>query len=118
VSVIAEGNTLTELHLKKIVPFIKETLEDLEVCLVHKVEPEATLSLVSDCLAVLSPETDLPSFLKVFEKVETSQLPQLLELFHSKFPHELIQALYARLTEVGAFRRQSWRYRSSSSAIK
>jgi hypothetical protein len=27
-------------------------------------------------------------------------LPQLLELFHSKSPHGLIQALYARLAEV------------------
>jgi hypothetical protein len=50
---------------------------------------------------VLSPDTDLPSFLKVFAKVETCQLSQLLELFHSKSHHGLIQALYARLAEVG-----------------
>jgi hypothetical protein len=102
---ISEATPPTELHFFKeeIVNFSKETLEHIEVCLVNKVELEATLSLVSDCLAVLNPETDLPSFLKIFEKVEASLLPQLLKLLHSKSSYESMQALYVRLAEVEGF---------------
>jgi hypothetical protein len=111
---VAEGSPLTELYYLKeeIVHFSKETLEHIEVCLVHKVEPEATLSLVSDCLAVLSPETNLPSFLKVFEKVEASLLPQLLELLHRSPPMNLCRLSASDWLRLRAFKRQSWRCRS------
>jgi hypothetical protein len=100
-----EGVYHAELHFVKeeIVRYSKETLELIEACLVHKVDPEATLSLVSDCLSVLSPEIDLGFFLRVFEKVENSQLPQLLELLHSKSSAELMQNLLSRLTEIEGF---------------
>jgi hypothetical protein len=64
--------------MEKIRHFAQETLELIEVCIVRM--PEATLDLVSDCLSVLSAESDLPSFIKVFERLERSQLPQLLGL--------------------------------------
>jgi hypothetical protein len=97
-----EGNSLIALEFfrEEIEHFSKETLELIEVCLVHKVDPETTLSLVSDCLSVLSPEIDLGFFLKVIEKVESSQLPQLLELLHSKSSAELMQSLLSRLAEI------------------
>jgi hypothetical protein len=62
--------------------------------------PEATLGLVSDCLSVLSAESDLSSFIKVFERLESSQLPQLLGLLQSKSSAELMQSLYCRLAEI------------------
>jgi hypothetical protein len=83
---------------EKIRHFSKETLELTEVCIVSM--PEATLSLVSDCLSVLSAESDLPSFIKVFERLENTQLPQLLGLLQSKSSAELIQSLYRRLAEI------------------
>jgi hypothetical protein len=81
----SEGSSLIALEFfrEEIGHFSKETLELIEVCLVRKVDPETTMSLVSDCLSVLNPESDLGFFLRVFEKVENSQLPQLLELLHS-----------------------------------
>jgi hypothetical protein len=78
--------------------FSKETLELIEVCLVR--QPETSLELVSDCLSVLSTESDLPSFLKVFERLESGQLPQLLRLLQSKCSAELMQSLYCRLAEI------------------
>jgi hypothetical protein len=97
---ISEGSPLAVSHFAKeeIRHFSKETLELIEVCLVR--QPEATLELVSDCLSVLSVESDLPSFLKVFEKVESGQLPQLLRLLQSKCSTELMQSLYCRLAEI------------------
>jgi hypothetical protein len=97
-----EGSSLIALEFlrEEIRHFSKETLELIEVCLVRKVEPEATLSLVSDCLSVLSPETDIFFFLRVFEKVESSQLPHLLELLHNKSSAELMQSLLSRLVEI------------------
>jgi hypothetical protein len=98
----SEGSSLMafEFLREEIGHFSKETLELIEVCLVHKVDPEATLTLVSDCLSVLSPESDLSFFLRVFEKVESSQLPHLLELLHSKSSAELMQSLLSRLAEI------------------
>jgi hypothetical protein len=95
-----EGSSLIayELFREEIGHFSKETLELIEVCLIRKVDPETTLSLVSDCLSVLSPESDINFFLKVFEKVDNSQLPQLLELLYSKSSAELLQSL--RLAEI------------------
>jgi hypothetical protein len=49
---------------------------------------------------VLSAESDLPSFIKVFERLESSQLPQLLGLLQSKSSAELMQRLYCRLAEI------------------
>jgi hypothetical protein len=49
---------------------------------------------------VLSPEIDLSFFLRVFDRVENSQLPELLELFHSKSSAELMQGLLNRLAEI------------------
>jgi hypothetical protein len=97
---ISEGSSLAELHFVKenIEHFSKETLEMIEVCIVRM--PEATLGLVSDCLSVLSAESDLPSFIKVFERLESSQLPQLLGLLQSKSSAELMQSLYCRLAEI------------------
>jgi hypothetical protein len=63
--------------------FSKETLQIIEVCIVHKVDLEATMSLMLDCSSALSPETDLPSFLSVFEQLENSQVPELVGLLHS-----------------------------------
>jgi hypothetical protein len=83
---------------EKIRHFSKETLELIEVCIVRM--PEATLGLVSGCLSVLSAESDLPSFIKVFERLESSQLPQLLGLLQSKSSAELMQRLYCRLAEI------------------
>jgi hypothetical protein len=101
----SEGGLLAEFHYLKeeIGHFSKETLELIEVCLVHKVDPEATLDLVSDCLSVLSPEIDISYFLKVFEKLENSQLPKLLDLLHSKAPADLMQSLLSRLAEIKGF---------------
>jgi hypothetical protein len=101
----SEGGSIIELEFlrEEIRHFSKETLELIEVCLVHKVDPEATLSLVSDCLSVLSPDHDLSFFLRVFEKVENSLLPQLLELLHSKSSAELMQSLLSRLAEIEGF---------------
>jgi hypothetical protein len=97
---ISEGSPLTVNHFGKeeIRHFSKETLELIEVCIVR--QPETTVGLVSDCLSVLCPESDLPSFLKVFEKVESSQLPQLLGLLQSKCTAEIMQSLYCRLAEI------------------
>jgi hypothetical protein len=97
---ISEGSPLTELNYLKedIRHFSKETLDLIEVCLVRM--PEATLELVSDCLSVLSAESDLHSFLKVFMKLEKGQLPQLLGLLQSKCSAELMQSLYCRLAEI------------------
>jgi hypothetical protein len=97
---ISEGSLLTELHFvkEKIRHFSKETLELIEVCIVQM--PEATLGLVSDCLSVLNAESDLPSFIKVFERLESSQLPQLLGQLQSKSSAELMQSLYCRLAEI------------------
>jgi hypothetical protein len=97
---ISEGSPPAELMFLKeeIRHFSKETLELIEVCIVR--QPEATVGLVSDCLSVLSAESDLPSFLKVFEKLESSQLPQLLRLLQSKCSAELMQSLYCRLAEI------------------
>jgi hypothetical protein len=83
---------------EKIRHFSKETLELIEVCIARM--PEATLGLVSDCLSVLSAESDLSSFIKVFERLESSQLPQLLGLLHSKSSAEFMQSLYCRLAEI------------------
>jgi hypothetical protein len=101
----SEGGLLTELHYLKeeVRHFSKETLELIEVCLVRKVDPEATLDLVSDCLSVLSPEIDISFFLKVIEKLENSQLPKLLDLLHSKAPVDLMQSLLSRLAEIEGF---------------
>jgi hypothetical protein len=98
----SEGSSLIafEFFREEIGHFSKETLELIEVCLVRKVDPETTMSLVSDCLSVLSPESDLSFFQRVFEKVENSQLPQLLELLHSKSSAELMQSLLSRLAET------------------
>jgi hypothetical protein len=81
---ISEGSPLAVSHFvkEKIRHFSKETLELIEVCIVRM--PEATLGLVSDCLSVLCAESDLPSFIKVFERLESSLLPQLLGLLQSK----------------------------------
>jgi hypothetical protein len=49
---------------------------------------------------VLSAESDLPSFIKVFERLESSQLPQLLGLLQSKSSAELMQSLYSRLAQI------------------
>jgi hypothetical protein len=100
-----EGGLLTELHYFKeeIGHFSKETLELIEVCLVRKIDPEATLDLVSDCLSVLSPETEISFFLKVIEKLESSQLPKLLDLLYSKAPADLMQSLLSRLAEIEGF---------------
>jgi hypothetical protein len=97
---ISEGSPLTLSHFvkEKIRHFSKETLELIEVCLVRM--PEASLALVSDCLSVLSAESDLPSFLRVFERLESGQLPQLLGLLQSKCSTELMQSLYCRLAEI------------------
>jgi hypothetical protein len=97
---ISEGTPLAVNHFakEKIRHFSKETLELIEVCLVR--QPEASLGLVSDCLSVLSAESDLPSFLKVFERLESGQLPQLLGLLQSKSPTDLMQSLYCRLAEI------------------
>jgi hypothetical protein len=97
---ISEGSPLTVSHFVKedIRHFSKETLELIEVCLVHM--PEATLELVSDCLSVLSAESDLPSFLKVFQRLERGHLPQLFGLLQSKCSAELMQSLYCRLAEI------------------
>jgi hypothetical protein len=97
---ISEGSPLTELHFlnEKIRHFSKETLELIEVCIVHM--PEATLGLVSDCLSMLSAESDLPLFNMVFERLESSQLPQLLGLLQSKSSAELMQSLYCKLVEI------------------
>jgi hypothetical protein len=97
---VAEGSPLTVNHFvkEKIRHFSKETLELIEVCIVRM--PEATLGLVSDCLSVLSAESDLPSFIKVFERLESSQLPQLLGLLQSKSSAEMMQSLYCRLAEI------------------
>jgi hypothetical protein len=46
---------------------------------------------------VLSAESDLPSFIKVFETLENTQLPKLLGLLQSKSSAELMQSLYCRL---------------------
>jgi hypothetical protein len=83
---------------EKVRHFSKETLELIEVCIVRM--PEATLGLVSDCLSVLSAESDLPSFIKVFEGLESCQLPQLLGLLQSKSSAEFMQSLYCRLSEI------------------
>jgi hypothetical protein len=101
----SEGGFLTELHYLKeeIRHFSKETLELIEVCLVRKVDPGATLDLVSDCLSVLSPEIDISFYLKVIEKLENSQLPKLLDLLHSKAPADLMQSLLSRLAEIEGF---------------
>jgi hypothetical protein len=48
---------------------------------------------------VLSAESDLPSFIKVFERLG-SQLPQLLGLLQCKSSAELMQSLYSRLAEI------------------
>jgi hypothetical protein len=97
---ISEGSPLAVNHFVKeeIEHFSKETLELIEVCIVRM--PEATLGLVSDCLSVLSAESDLPSFIKVFERLESSLLPQLLGLLQSKSSAELMQSLYCRLAEI------------------
>jgi hypothetical protein len=97
---ISEGSPPAELVFLKeeIRHFSKETLELIEVCIVR--QPEATVGLVSDCLSVLSVESDLPSFLKVFERLESVQLPQLLGLLQSKCSAELMQSLYCRLAEI------------------
>jgi hypothetical protein len=97
---ISEGSPLAVNHFvkEKIRHFSKETLDLIEVCIVHI--PEATLGLVSDCLSVLSAESDLPSFIKVFERLESSQLPQLLGLLQSKSSAEMMQSLYCRLAEI------------------
>jgi hypothetical protein len=97
---ISEGETLVVNHYvkKKIRHFSKETLELIEVCIMSM--PEVTLGLVSDCLSVLSAESDLPSFIKVFERLENTQLPQLLELLQSKSSAELMQSLYCRLAQI------------------
>jgi hypothetical protein len=97
---ISEGSPLAVNHFVKeeIEHFSRETLELIEVCIVRMTE--ATLGLVSDCLSVLSAESDLPSFIKVFEKLEKSQLPQLLGLLQSKSSAELMQSLYCRLAEI------------------
>jgi hypothetical protein len=70
---ISEGRPLAVNHFvkEKIRHFSKKTLELIEVCTVHI--PEATIGLVSDCMSVLSAESDLPSYFKVFEKLEKSQ---------------------------------------------
>jgi hypothetical protein len=49
----SEWSAIAELHYLKeeIGHFSKETLQLIEVCIVHKVDLEATLSLVSDCLS-------------------------------------------------------------------
>jgi hypothetical protein len=83
--------------------FSQETLEQIEICIIQKVNPEATLDLVSDCLSVLSPESDLSSFLRVFQTLENSQLPRLLELIHSKSPADLMPALLSRLADIEGF---------------
>jgi hypothetical protein len=49
---------------------------------------------------VLSAESDLLSFLKVFVKLESGHLPQLLGLLQSKCSAELMQSLYCRLAEI------------------
>jgi hypothetical protein len=97
---ISEGCPLTVNHFvkEKIRHFSKETLELIEVCIVR--QPEATVGLVSDCLSVLSAESDLPSFLRVFERLESGQLPQLLGLLQSKCSTDLMQSLYCRLAEI------------------
>jgi hypothetical protein len=97
---ISEWSPLAVNHFVKeeIRHFSKETLELIEVCIVRM--PEATVGLVSDCLSVLSAESDLPSFLKVFERLESGQLPQLLGLLQSKCSSELMQSLYCRLAEI------------------
>jgi hypothetical protein len=101
----SEGSSFTELEFfrEEIRHFSKETLELIEVCLVRKVDAEATLDLVSDCLSVLSAETDISFFLKVIEKLENSQLPKLLDLLHSKAPADLMQSLLSRLAEIEGF---------------
>jgi hypothetical protein len=83
---------------EKIRHFSKETLELIEVCIIRM--PEATLGLVSDCLSVLTAESDLPSFIKVFKSLECNQLPQLLGLLQSKSSAEFMQSLYCRLAEI------------------
>jgi hypothetical protein len=97
---ISEGSPLAvnQFVKEEIEHFSKETLELIEVCIVDI--PEATLGLVSDCLSVLSAESDLPSFIKVFETLENTQLPQLLEQLQSKSSAELMQSLYCRLAEI------------------
>jgi hypothetical protein len=97
---ISEGSPLAvnQFVKEEIEHFSKETLELIEVCIVHI--PEATLGFVSDCLSVLSAETDLPSFIKVFERLDSSQLPQLLGLLQIKSSAELMQSLYCRLAQI------------------
>jgi hypothetical protein len=97
---ISDGSPLAVNHFvkEKIRHFSNETLELIEVCIVRM--PEATLGLVSDCLSVLSDENDMPSVIKVFERLERSQLPQLLGLLQSKSSTELMQSLYCRLAEI------------------
>jgi hypothetical protein len=97
---ISEGSPLAvnDSVKEKIRHFSRETLELIEVCIVRI--PEATLGLVSDCLSVLTAESDLSSFIKVFERLESNQLPQLLGLLQSKSSAELMQSLYCRLAEI------------------
>jgi hypothetical protein len=97
---ISERSHLAVNHFvkEKIRHFSKETLELIEVCIVRM--PEATLGLVSDCLSVLSAESDLPSFIKVFERLDSSQLPQLLDQLRSKSSAELMQSIYCKLAEI------------------
>jgi hypothetical protein len=97
---ISEGSPLTVNHFvkEKIRHFSKETLELIEVCIVRM--PEASLGLVSDCLSVLSAESDLLSFIKVLERLESMQLPQLLGLLQSKSSAEFMQSLYFRLEQI------------------
>jgi hypothetical protein len=81
----------------KIADFSKESLNELEKCLLQKNPLEDILELTAECLSVLSPDTGMETTLRVLGAVEGETVKKLLGKLRGLVPEEMLIGLMSQL---------------------
>jgi hypothetical protein len=87
----------------KVKLFCKSAIDLIDNCLKQRVVPESALQLAAECLSVLSPDSDLQSYLKVLTLVGADQLDALIKALQQMSSPDSLRQLLCQLIEFSAF---------------